>query len=85
MHGAVRPRHKERPPMTIAIRMQSHEWTAILRAVETVLYEHDCDPRRPCPFADVVQARGAIETALLDQGHRHAIVREHVRGREVTR
>ena len=70
--------------MTIAIRMQPHEWTALLRAVETVLYAHDCDPA-DCPLADVVQARGTIETALLDQGYRRAIVREHVRGREVTR
>ena len=29
--------------MTIAIRMQPHEWTAILRAVETVLSNHEQD------------------------------------------
>ena len=75
--------------MTIAIRMQPHEWTAILRAAETLLDAHiglhECSDRIDCPLADLVQARGTIETALLDQGHRRAIVREHVRGREVTR
>ena len=75
--------------MTIAIRMQPHEWTAILRAAETLLDAHEndgsCNGWTPCPLADLVQARGTIETALLDQGYRRAIVREHVRGREVTR
>lgn len=81
--------------MTIAIRMQPHEWTAVLRAAETLLDAHenegtcgwmstDTTPNA-CPLADLVQARGTIETALLDQGYRRAIVREHVRGREVTR
>lgn len=79
--------------MTIAIRMQPHEWTALLRAAETLLDAHEnegtcngtMDAGTDCPLADLVQARGTIETALLDQGYRRAIVREHVRGREVTR
>ena len=66
-----------------AIRASDEEWRAVLTGLEVLTTLADASGAGPSVAALVqlaVRARGTIETALLDQGQRTPIVRDHVRG-----